>query len=125
MPISPLAALLIVLAVVFPAYADNDPLGGDAIVNGCNPANLSTYETNELNDNNNFWLCVGAVTSAEDIMQHLGAICPPQGVSGDQELRVVYKYMQDNPNKLHLRYPTLIFNALVSAWPCGQVVPAH
>lgn len=46
-------------------------------------------------------------------------IClPDEGIKGGQAVRVVYKYLQDNPALLHLEGTTLVNFAFRRAYPC-------
>ncbi|WP_454839790.1 Rap1a/Tai family immunity protein [Pseudomonas hormoni] len=46
-------------------------------------------------------------------------IClPDDGIKGGQAVRVVYKYLQDNPAMLHLEGTTLVCLAFRRAYPC-------
>lgn len=44
--------------------------------------------------------------------------CVPDGVSTDQGVRVVIKYLNDNQKELHQRGTILIVLALMEAFPC-------
>jgi len=44
--------------------------------------------------------------------------CVPNSSSGDQLLRIVIKYLQENPQDLHKGASGLIGNALARAFPC-------
>lgn len=44
--------------------------------------------------------------------------CVPDGISTDQGVRVVIKYLTENPAKLHQRGTILTVSALMEAFPC-------
>jgi len=44
--------------------------------------------------------------------------CPPENLDGSQLVRVVTKYLQGNPQQLHLTASSLVVNALILAFPC-------
>jgi hypothetical protein len=46
--------------------------------------------------------------------------CAPEGVSIKQDLRVVVKYLEDHPEKLHLHAAQLVMEALAKAFPCKK-----
>ena len=47
--------------------------------------------------------------------------CPPeQGVTNDQSVRIVVKYLKDHPESLHMAESTLVILAMVDAFPCDR-----
>jgi len=57
------------------------------------------------------------------IVEGVGAasplICPAEGVTLGQEIRVVSKFLQDHPEKLNLRGTKLAEESLAQAFPCS------
>jgi len=49
---------------------------------------------------------------------------PEEGVTREQEYRVVVKFMEDNPDADHLLTASLVISAMQKAWPCGSSGPA-
>jgi len=47
-------------------------------------------------------------------------VCLPDGVTRQQEAKVVVKYMTDHPADLNLDETVLIFGAIYTAWPCSK-----
>jgi hypothetical protein len=47
-------------------------------------------------------------------------ICPPESVTREQQLRIVVKYLKENPEKLHEPEVTSIALAMAFAFPCGK-----
>lgn len=45
---------------------------------------------------------------------------PDQGVTNDQSVRIVVKYLKDHPESLHKAESTLIILALIDAFPCDR-----
>jgi Rap1a immunity proteins len=45
-------------------------------------------------------------------------ICPESGVTDGQAVRVVVKYIDDRPQRLHEDFRALAVEALRAAWPC-------
>lgn len=45
-------------------------------------------------------------------------ICPPSGVTLGQAVRVVYKYLEENPARTNFSAAILVWEALKQAWPC-------
>lgn len=79
----------------------------------------------------NFGKCVGRVQTSADTMEltqqyYLSRpntkldklICIPEGVTGHQQISIVMKYLDQNPEKLHEPESKLIFLALAGAFPC-------
>jgi hypothetical protein len=46
--------------------------------------------------------------------------CIPDGVTAGEVVKVVIKYLNDNPNKLHERQYIVVIDALATAYPCPQ-----
>lgn len=44
--------------------------------------------------------------------------CEPAGVTNGQRVRIVVKYLEDNPKMLNRSDMVLIWNALMDAYPC-------
>lgn len=46
--------------------------------------------------------------------------CVPEEIEGGQEIRVLLKYLRDNPAKTHLRTAPLFAMAMKDAFPCPE-----
>lgn len=46
--------------------------------------------------------------------------CLPENVNTFQMMKVVVKYLDNNPALLHLNEPSLIIRAVTDAWPCSS-----
>jgi len=60
---------------------------------------------------------------ATDIHQHqlkVSLFCTPHKVSAMQTVRIVYKYLQEHPEKLHESKNWLVLYALEEAFPCNK-----
>lgn len=69
-------------------------------------------------DENDFWY---AVLDGEGNHSHdKGKICPwsDKGIDTQQGVRIVQKYLRDNPDKLHWPAAVLVTNAIHAAFPC-------
>jgi hypothetical protein len=51
----------------------------------------------------------------KSIIQH---ICIPEGVSSGQTVRIVVKWLRENPDKLHMPASVLAVAAIRNAFPC-------
>jgi len=49
------------------------------------------------------------------LMKHA---CPPSNASTEQLVRVVVKYLHDNPERLHMPASVLVTDAIRSSFPC-------
>jgi len=69
-----------------------------------------------------FGLCLGFVSGVRDTAQAIAKriFCLPEGVQPQQEVRVVIKYLEDNPAKLHESAAVLVMGALSGAFPCPE-----
>jgi hypothetical protein len=63
--------------------------------------------------NNGF--CLGLV---QGISYSSPVVCPKNGVTYEQSVRVVVKFLEDNPEKLNLDQNDLVVMALSKAFPC-------
>lgn len=59
--------------------------------------------------------CLGLVVGIAWAHQ---SICIPVGAQYGQLVRVVVKYIDDRPQRLHEFFPRLALEALSTAWPC-------
>jgi hypothetical protein len=59
--------------------------------------------------------CTGLV---DGIIYSSSSVCPPDGVTALQSVRVVVKFLNDNPDKLNLDQRVLVDAALTKAFPC-------
>jgi hypothetical protein len=62
-------------------------------------------------------MCRGMVTGIFEISSRS---CPSEGSTVGQAIRVVFKFLQDHPEKLHLRASELTERALAQAFPCPK-----
>lgn len=45
-------------------------------------------------------------------------VCIPAGATEDQIFRVIMKYIDQRPERMHERFSQLAREALLAAWPC-------
>jgi hypothetical protein len=70
--------------------------------------------------------CMGYIVGSLDMARGLnkvlkgGIVCEPPGVTGDQLVSMVVKYLSDHPADLHFSAASLIFNMYTGAFPCAQ-----
>lgn len=64
-------------------------------------------------------LCHGYITGVfEAVRAFLDTVCLPEGVTRNQILRVVERYLENNPEALQQRAVALTTSALMKEWPC-------
>jgi hypothetical protein len=68
-------------------------------------------------------ICLGTVAGIADVAGFLpGRRCAniPVGVTNGQEVRVVVRYIEAWPNRMHEEFVGLVLEALANAWPCPK-----
>jgi len=65
-------------------------------------------------------LCVGTVETIAFMAPALKARCAdiPKGVTNDQSVQVVIRYIEARANRMHESFRFLALEAIVDAWPC-------
>lgn len=71
--------------------------------------------------------CLGRVSAAHDMWttfdrrETVRRLCSPEPPpSNDQVARVVTRYLENNPARLHENDIVLIYHAILDAWPCKR-----
>jgi hypothetical protein len=59
--------------------------------------------------------CMGMV---QGVVSASPIICTPTDSNAGQWVRIVTKYLEDNPDKLHIKSPKLVEVALTRVFPC-------
>lgn len=62
--------------------------------------------------------CLGLIEGVSAVSHH---VCPPEGVTLQQEARIIVKFLKDNPDKLNRTESILTVMALSKAFPCPNV----
>lgn len=67
-------------------------------------------------------LCVGTVETLNfmtpTLKRERGCADIPRGVTNDQTVRVVIRYIEARPNRMHESFRLLALEAILNAWPC-------
>ncbi len=112
---------LFVLAMSLPAQA----ITGNKILEYCKKKEV-TKDSNIV-DFQNDASCRGFIVGAVDGMHYFNLylnlqnkFCFPKGVTSGQIRKVVVKYLEDNPQRLHEYYVPIIFSAMKEAFPCKE-----
>jgi hypothetical protein len=111
------AAVFALLILTTPAFADEDRHSGNSIFDGCN-TDPDVFNRADIVTKSLAFECLGAIQGVMFMGIANREICPPDNFTGNQERKIVVKYMSDHPDKLNLPYPELILTALRNAWPC-------
>lgn len=120
-----LAASIAVLAIATATYAQPTGLNtGNDLLRMCRGAvDPSVVSTSEAGYDAIF--CMGFVHGLEEAHTLISSIqpgaklfCIPAGVTLNQLVRVIVKYLQDRPEDLHDRGVLLAVGALARAFPC-------
>jgi hypothetical protein len=63
--------------------------------------------------------CTGYITGVVDGMNYIeNRFCVPRKVIYGQIIKVVIKYLKNNPQRLHQDYAPLIYSAVSESFPC-------
>ncbi len=112
-----LVVLALLLGFILPVHAEK-LADGNQLLHYCQLA-LRYADTHNLpsEDMSNASHCIGTVHGAADTLVWLDKIKTADGVTVEQEIRIVVKYMQDHPAKLAEPDVALILEALVEVFP--------
>jgi hypothetical protein len=105
--------LTITAAMLSGNSAFADYYSGNKLLEYCNP------------DSSGRDICIGYVagirgaTDTLNIWENIDSgICVPKEISLGQSIKVVVKYLEANPGKLHLSASSNVLNAFIDAFPC-------
>lgn len=59
--------------------------------------------------------CQGIVSTLSYMEDQL---CFPKGVTTGQQIRVIVRYINDRPERMHENFKALALEAMKAAWPC-------
>jgi Rap1a immunity proteins len=96
---------------------------GNEILEVCSVIKIQDMEQHEAMD---LFYCMGfieGVLSSQEIAIELdnpSTVCklPEEGITTGQIVRIVVKYLEEHPEKLHLNSSLLVLDALRQAFPC-------
>jgi hypothetical protein len=99
---------------------------GNQLLGWCKGALRTTDGTDKGTPTFGTGYCMATVSSVMDIVYGIGdelppkyRACPPSGgISYAQGIRIVVKYLEDNPKTLHHEGTVLTMAALRAAYPC-------
>lgn len=104
------------------AYSQ-DKTSGNFLIGACHVTVSVIEHSGTIAKPNEAWkagYCRGIVEGVDSVATLGGQVCKPDGVTNDQEVRVVAKYLEDHPESLNQKGSILAFQALREAFPCKQ-----
>jgi hypothetical protein len=69
--------------------------------------------------------CIGTMSTVNTLVNYINSglsleMCPPPEITNGQMAKIVIKYLQQNPEVLHLEATALTVSALRTAYPCKK-----
>ncbi|MGC9323879.1 MAG: Rap1a/Tai family immunity protein [Desulfomonilia bacterium] len=114
------AVLMILVMWAAPSFAG---LTGDELLQECSGA-LSSGDPKDLEDSACMDYIAGFLDSYAVVTSsypNAALFClPKEGISDHQTIRIVVKWLEEHPEKLHLNAGKLITEALQDAFPCPK-----
>jgi hypothetical protein len=95
-------------------FAAPDLNSANYVMTGCRSF-LTRTPSNTMDDAFLKGRCVGIVDTVAELT---GGVCHPAGATTGQSVRIVVKYIDDQPARLHETFSVLAREALQAAWPC-------
>ena len=112
------ALALTLLGASWGAWAEmNDSHTGNGLITACKAAVAGMDTDRGMGVEGGY--CVGLVSGVADTFDRL-SFCLPGGGAYGQNVRVVHKYLQENPAELQKSDTILVAKALAAAWPCPK-----
>jgi Rap1a immunity proteins len=65
-------------------------------------------------------MCAGEVVGVVEAMRTSGLICPPDGVTNDQLVRIVVTEIESHPEGLHEDFIVPASAIFMATWPCRK-----
>jgi hypothetical protein len=114
-----LHGIVIVAALMLsggPVSAEKDTTSANYVMRGCR--GFLTDEGTHTEPFLEGW-CAGIVHAALNYLAgDNGNHCPPNGVTVGQSVRVVVRYIDARPARMHEDFKKLALEAMKAAWPC-------
>lgn len=89
-------------------------------------SNCAEYVKDNPSDGVKVGACIGYVTGFVEGWDLNGfasnglRLCFPNGVTNEQLVKIVYKYLNDHPERLHMEAGTLVLMILDDTFPCDS-----
>jgi len=116
--------LLVVILLIsgFTVHAQEDANSGNVLLRTCTAA-IKFFNDDE-SQKADFYVgvCLGYIQGISQLnrLNSLNEFCPHGKVTLHQEMRVVHKYLQSHPERLHEGKIVLVLDALKEAFPCKK-----
>jgi hypothetical protein len=111
--------------IIFFIVVDNTSLRAQQSSSSSHSANdimpsCRSFLANDRSDIFGIGFCIGSVSATFDLLVHSNVVCNPIGSNYGQAIRIAVQYIDARPQRHHERFSSLVFEALVSAWPCRR-----
>jgi Rap1a immunity proteins len=108
------AILIAGATVASEAFGEADLHSANAVVSGCRFYDGPTTSQNPRFDPFGQGYCIGLLEG----LDYEGLRCRPREVTLGQVVRVVLKYVDNRPERMHEDFRVLAIEAMKAAWPC-------
>jgi hypothetical protein len=100
---------------------------GNHLQEVCNEA-IKLFDSRDEADVFNAGNCFGYIRAANDMYEVLvnssnRTICIPSGIRAKQLIRIVDKYLEEHPEKLHNVGSLLVYESFQESFPCSEQHP--
>lgn len=118
----------ILLILFFNISICKSDISGNDLLNSCNDAirviNNNYYAPNLYRIPEQFFnsgFCFGYIKSVIALMDNSNSFCLPLTVTNGQFVRIVTRFLNDNPEKLHYAAQPTVMYALYKTFPCHKM----
>lgn len=98
--------------------------GGNELLKWCKNA---SSDNAEVRGSFTAGFCLGTMQTVGELLPFVNEgldsvhkVCPPSAITNGQAAKIIVKYLQQNPEKLHLNGTALTIMALQNAYPCKR-----
>ena len=121
-----LVGTIVIHVLILIIFSTTSMADGNYLLKGCQEAVIFFDDEDALGDpGSGAGHCVGAVSAITDAMSLYNGtaptymrVCRPDEIPNIQGVRIVLKYLKNNPEKLHKFEAYLIMDAFFKAFPC-------
>lgn len=120
------AGIAVAAALVGMLAGGNTMADGNKLFSQCKIA-IRGNANASVNDALQAGLCMGLIQGVHETLLAYGnvlpkkeRICFPDGITKDQNVKVVYIFLEDNPKYLHELETVLVIAAFTDAYPCSD-----
>lgn len=118
-------AFALSVALSSPSVAASTNMTGNAMMKDCQFADEIFSARGPMDRSDGDWfgagVCVGIIYEMVAVASSLpnSKICFPHGVSNDQIIKVILRFLRAHPERLHEDFRILSMVAALQAWPCA------